>query len=86
MAVPRFTLVAVAFAIPAAELPAEPFYVLAAIGAVLTIGPVAVGFLGLLRGLSLDDIRDEMTYAAIIALPVALLIGLALIVYLVGAP
>lgn len=86
MTVPRFTLVAVPLAILAAELPAEPFYVLAAISAVLTISPVVVGFLGQLRGLSIEEIRDEMTHAAIAALPVALLVGIALIIYLVGAP
>lgn len=73
------------FAVLAAKLPAEPFYVLAAIGAVLTITPVVIGFLGQLRGRSIDQIRDEMTYAAIAALPIALLVGIALIIYLVGA-
>lgn len=38
------------FAVIAADLPAEPFYVLAAVGAVLTITPVVIGFLGQLRG------------------------------------
>ena len=74
------------FAVIAADLPAEPFYVLAAVGAVLTIAPVVIGFLGQLRGLSISEIRDEMTYAAIAALPIALLFGIALIIYLVGAP
>jgi len=76
----------VLFAVIAADLPAEPFYVLAAVGAVLTIAPVVIGFLGQLRGLSISEIRDEMTYAAIAALPIALLVGIALIIYLVGAP
>lgn len=84
MAGPHLTLTAVVFAILAAKLPAEPFYALAAIGAVLTITPVVIGFLGQMRGLSIDidEIRDEMTYA----LPIALLVAVALIVYLVGTP
>jgi len=76
----------VLFAVIAADLPAEPFYVLAAVGAVLTIAPVVIGFLGQLRGLSISEIRDEMTYAAIASLPIALLVGIALIIYLVRAP
>jgi len=51
----------------------------------LTITPAVIGFLGQLRGLSIDEIRDGMTYAAIAALPIAVLVAVALIVYLVGA-
>jgi len=80
----RLTLVLVGFAIVAAKLPAEPFYVIAVVGAILTLAPVLAGFLAQLRGLSIEQIRDEMTYAAIAALPFAVLLGLALIVYLVG--
>lgn len=68
----------------AAKLPAEPFYVLAAMTAVLAITPVVIGFLGQLRGLSIEEIRDEMTYATLAALPVAVLVGVALIIYLIG--
>jgi len=69
----RLTLALVGFAIVAAKLPAEPFYVIAVVGAILTLAPVLAGFLAQLRGLSIEQIRDEMTYAAIAALPFAVL-------------
>ena len=39
----------------------------------LTLAPVLAGFLAQLRGFSIEQIRDEMTYAAIAALPFAVL-------------
>jgi len=45
-----------------ASVPAEPFYVLAAMTAVLAITPVVIGFLGQLRGLSIEVLPTRRAY------------------------
>lgn len=88
MTAQRFTLLAVLTVIAAAELPEGISYALAVVGvitAVFAILPPLVGFVGLLSRKPLDQIRDDMTFAAVASVPIALLAALALIIYLVGS-
>jgi len=88
MTAQRFTLLVVLTALAAAKLPDGVSYALAVVGvitAVFAILPPLVGFIGLLSHKPLDQIRDDMTFAAIASVPIALLAALALIVYLLAS-
>jgi len=50
------------------------------ITAVFAILPPLVGFIGLLSRKPLDEIRDDMTFAAIASVPIAFLSAVALII------
>ena len=75
----RLTLALVGFAIVAAKLPAEPFYVIAWWARSSRSRPSWPASWPSCTGSRSSEIRDEMTYAAIAALPFAVLLGLALV-------